>query len=136
MTKSPVNTPPTSDCFVFHSSYLLFLFPGCADTFALSVLLDMQRLVSSCKSDELHSGTRSRSPSETQSEVHSECDGVRRRHVYRPIETDWQGCLNEVSFEEAVLTPNGPAVVHQGRKSPRRGIYIERQSCSRPPAVS
>ena len=95
-------------------------------------------LLNSCKSDEPHLATRTPAGLETQSEVHSECDGVRRRRVYRPIETDWQVCLNEVGFEEAVLTrtPNGPAVVHQRRKSPIRGIYIERQSSSRPPPVS
>jgi hypothetical protein len=43
-----------------------------------------------------------------------------------PIETDGQVSFNEVSFEEAVVTLQGPAVVDQGRKSPRGGIYIER----------
>jgi hypothetical protein len=94
------------------------------------------KLLTSRNSDEPHLATRTPARSETQSEVHSECDGVRRRRVYRPIETDWQVCLDEVSFEEAVLIPNGPVVVHQGRKSPIRAIYVERQSCSRPPAVS
>jgi hypothetical protein len=95
-------------------------------------------LLNSYKSDEPHFATRTPAGLETQSEVHSECDGVRRRPAYRPIETDWQVCLNEVSFEEAVLTRtfNGPAVVHQGRKSPIRAIYVERQSSSRLPAVS
>ena len=95
-------------------------------------------LLNSRKWDELHLATHPPAHSETQSEVHSECDGVRRRPAYRPIETDWQVCLNEVGFEEAVLirSSNGPTVVYQGRKSPIRGIYVERQSCSRPPAVS
>jgi hypothetical protein len=31
---------------------------------------------------------------------------------------------------------DGPAFVNQGRKSPRRGIYVERQSSSRREAVS
>jgi hypothetical protein len=31
---------------------------------------------------------------------------------------------------------DGPAVVYQRRKSPRRGIYVERQSSSRPETVS
>jgi hypothetical protein len=93
-------------------------------------------LLNSCKLDDLHLATRTTAHSVSQSEVQSECDGVRRRHSYRPIETDWKVSLKEVSFEEAVLTLDGPAVVHQGRKSPRRGIYIERQACSRPPVVS
>src|ERR1700676_4712676 len=73
--------------------------------------------------------------SESHSEVHIERDGFRHRPAYRPIETDWQVCLNEVSLEKAVVL-DGPAVVHQGGKSPRRGIYVERRSYSRPEAVS
>jgi hypothetical protein len=76
-------------------------------------------------SDEVAART-SRPRSETQSEVHRKLDGVRRRPAYRPIETDGQVSFNEVSFEEAVVTLQGPAVVDQGRKSPRGGIYIER----------
>jgi hypothetical protein len=73
--------------------------------------------------------------SETQSEVHCERDGVGSRRAYRPTETDWQVCLDEVRFEQAVVL-DGPAFVNQGRKSPRRVIYIERQSSSHRPAVS
>jgi hypothetical protein len=47
----------------------------------------------------VHSWTRTPARSERHSEVRSECDGVRRRRVYRPTETDWQVCLDEVSFE-------------------------------------
>jgi hypothetical protein len=68
--------------------------------------------------------------------VHSECDGVRGRRAYRPAETDWQVCLDEVSFEQAVVMLDGPAFVNQGRKSPCRVIYVERHSSSHPEAVS
>jgi hypothetical protein len=67
-------------------------------------------------------------PSESHSEVHSECDSVRRRRAYRPIETDWQVCLDEVSFEQAVVMLDGPAFINQGRKSHRGVIYDERRS--------
>ena len=87
-----------------------------------------------------HTGVRSgkHTPlrSEGHAEVHSECSRVRRRPAYRPVETDRQVCLNEVSFEDSVVTLEAPAVVHEGRRSPSRVIYVERQSSSRPPAVS
>jgi hypothetical protein len=89
------------------------------------------KLLTFCNSDEPHLAKRTPARSETQSEVHSECDGVRRRRVYRPIETDWQVCLNEVSFEEAVLIPNGPAVVHQG-VNPQSELFTS--NASRAPA--
>jgi hypothetical protein len=76
----------------------------------------------------VHSGTRTPARSETHPEVHSECDGVGRRRAYRPIETDWQVCLDEVSFEQAVVMLDGPAFINQGRKSHRGVIYDERRS--------
>ena len=93
-------------------------------------------LLNSRKSDELHSARRTPAPSETQSEVHSEGDGICSRLAYRPIETDWQVCLNEVTFKEAAFPLNGPAVVQERRKSPRRGIYVKRRSHPHRPAVS
>jgi hypothetical protein len=84
----------------------------------------------------MHSGRRTPARSERYSEVRSECDGIRRRRVCRPTETDWQVSLDEVSFEQTVTILDRPAVVHQGRKSPRWVIYIERQSSARPEAVS
>ena len=71
---------------------------------------------------------RTGASSESQSGVHRECDGVRRRPAYRPLETDWQVRLKEVTSEEAVFTLEGEALVHQRRKSPRRGVYIVRRS--------
>ncbi|MCU1224550.1 MAG: hypothetical protein JWQ42_2643, partial [Edaphobacter sp.] len=76
-------------------------------------------------------GTRTPVRSERHSGVHSECDSVRRRHAYRPTETDGQVCLDEVSFEQAVVMLDGPAFVHQGRKSPCRIIDDERHSSPR-----
>jgi hypothetical protein len=67
-------------------------------------------------------------PSESHSEVHSECDGVGCGRAYRPTESDWQVCLDEVSFEQAVVMLDGPAFVNQGRKSHRGVIYDERRS--------
>jgi hypothetical protein len=46
----------------------------------------------------VHSGRAPQARSESHAEVHSECDSVRRRRVCRPIETDGQVCLDEVSF--------------------------------------
>jgi hypothetical protein len=66
--------------------------------------------------------------SESHSEVHGECDSVRRRSASRPIETDWQVCLDKVSFEQAVVMFDGPAFINQGRKSHRGVIYDERRS--------
>jgi hypothetical protein len=61
--------------------------------------------------------------------VQSECDGVGRRRAYRPIETDWQVCLDEVSFEQAAIFMfDGPAFVNQRRKSHRGVIYDECRS--------
>src|SRR4030088_612581 len=57
----------------------------------------------------MRSGTRTPARSERPSSVHSECDGVRRRRAYRPTETDGQVCLDEVSFEQAVVMLDGPA---------------------------
>src|SRR5438105_4086890 len=54
----------------------------------------------------------------------------------RPTETDWQVCLDEVSFEQPIVMLDGPAFVNQGRKSPCRVIYVERHSSSHPEAVS
>jgi hypothetical protein len=73
--------------------------------------------------------TRIRTParSESHSEVHSECDGVGRGRAYGPIETDWQVCLDEVSFEQAVVMLDRPAFINQGRKSHRGVIYDERR---------
>jgi len=88
-------------------------------------------LLNSYQFDERHLETGS----ETQSHVKSEGDGVRRRTDYRPVETDWQVPLNEVSLEEGVLPLEGPAFVNQGRKSPSRGIYVERRSYSCPEAI-
>ena len=68
--------------------------------------------------------------------MHRECDGVRRRRAYRPTETDWQVCLDEVGFEQAVVVLDGPAFVNQRRKSPRGVIYNERQSSSHTEAVA
>src|SRR5258707_15692043 len=68
-------------------------------------------------------GTQGRS--ERHSEVRSERDGVGRRRVRRPTETDGQICLDEISLEEAVFMLDGPAVVHQGRKSHCRLVYDE-----------
>ena len=74
--------------------------------------------------------TRIRTParSESHSEVHSECDGVGRGRAYGPIETDWQVCLDKVSFEQAVVMLDRPAFINQGRKSHRGVIYDERRS--------
>jgi hypothetical protein len=66
--------------------------------------------------------------SESYSEVHSECDGVGCGSAYRPIETDWQVCLDKVSFEQAVVMLDRPAFINQGRKSHRGVIYDERRS--------
>ena len=82
--------------------------------------------------------TRIRTParSESHSEVHSECDGVGRGRAYGPIETDWQVCLDKVSFEQAVVMLDGPAFVNQGSKSPCRVIYVEGHSSSHRVAMS
>ena len=66
--------------------------------------------------------------SESHSEVHGKCNSVGRRGAYRPIETDWQVCLDEVSFEQAVVMLDGPAFVNQGHKSHRGIIYDKRRS--------
>src|ERR1700745_1910162 len=73
---------------------------------------------------------------ETQSEMHCEGDGIRGRTIDGPIERDREIGPKEVSFEKAALSLNGPTVVHQGRKPPIRATCVERQSCSRRPAVS
>jgi succinate dehydrogenase / fumarate reductase flavoprotein subunit len=72
--------------------------------------------------------TRTQARSESHSEVHGECDSVRRRRADRPTETDWQVCLDEVSFEQAVVMLDRPAFINQGRKSHRGVIYDERRS--------
>ena len=76
----------------------------------------------------VRSETRTQARSESHSEVHGKCNRVRRRRAYRPIETDWQVCLDEVSFEQAVVMLDGPAFINQGRKSHRGVIYDERRS--------
>jgi hypothetical protein len=67
-------------------------------------------------------------PSESHSEVHCECDGVGCGRAYRLTESDWQVCLDEISFEQAVVMLNGPAFINQGRKSHCGVIYYERRS--------
>ena len=76
----------------------------------------------------VRSETRTPARSESYSEVHGKCNSVGRRRAYRPIETDWQVCLDEVSFEQAVVMLDGPAFINQGRKSHRGVIYDERRS--------
>jgi hypothetical protein len=76
----------------------------------------------------VHWGTRTLVRSERYSEVHGKCNSVSRRRAYRPTETDWQVCLDEVSFEQAVVMLDGPAFINQGRKSHRGVIYDERRS--------
>src|SRR5258707_1065653 len=85
----------------------------------------------------VHQATHTPARSESHSEVHSECDSVRRRCAYRATETDWQVRLDEVSLEQATVSMlDRKTFVKQGRESPRRVIYVERQSSSRRPAVS
>jgi hypothetical protein len=72
--------------------------------------------------------TRTHARSESQSEVHGKCNSVGRRRGCRPIETDWQVCLDEVGLEQAVVMLDGPAFINQGRKSHRGVIYDERRS--------
>ena len=76
----------------------------------------------------VRSETRTHARSESHSEVHGKCNSVGRRRSYRPIETDWQVCLDEVSIEQAVVMLDGPAFVNQGGKSHRGIIYDERRS--------
>jgi hypothetical protein len=76
----------------------------------------------------MRSETRTQARSERDSEVHGKCNSVGRRRAYRPAETDWQVCLDEVSFEQAVVMLDGPAFINQGRKSHRGVIYDERRS--------
>jgi len=66
--------------------------------------------------------------SESQSKVQTERDWCRRGTIRRPIETDWQHRLNEVSLEQAVR--DWPTVVHQGSESPLRRIDVKRRSYS------
>ena len=76
----------------------------------------------------MRSETRTQARSESHSEVHGKCNSVGRRRAYRPAETDWQVCLDEVSFEQAVVMLDRPAFISQGRKSHRGVIYDERRS--------
>jgi hypothetical protein len=74
----------------------------------------------------VHPGRCTPARSERHSEVRSECDGVRRRRAYRPIETDWQVRLYEVSLEQAPVSMlDRKTFVNQGRKSHCRLVYDE-----------
>jgi hypothetical protein len=67
----------------------------------------------------VHQATRIRARSEGHSEVHSECDSVRRSCAYWPTETNGQVGLDEVSLEQAAVSMlDRKAFVNQGRESP------------------
>jgi hypothetical protein len=62
----------------------------------------------------MRSETRTQARSESHSEVHGKCNSVRRRRTYRPIETDWQVCFDEVALNKLLLCLMGQLLLTRG----------------------